>query len=345
MNAFPQRPTLADVAEKAGVSTVTVSRVVDGSSKVAAKTRERVAAAMEALGYFGNAAATQLVSGRTQTIAVVTSNIAEFGYASTIRGIEQSARRHEMALLIAVIEGSAPEDIRQTVATVASHALAGVVVIDYDETARSVVPAMPLYLPVVSTTKPKGESRANGTHVYIDDHDGAVIAAEHLIGLGHRSIFVIAPPDYEPMERRSLGTQDALNRARLPSYPVVRATSWRPEAGYEAGQALIENYGDRVTAVACGNDEIALGAIRAFGERGLRVPEDVSVMGFDDSPIAAYSMPALTTMAQDFTSLGSAAFESLRALLAGGEPATPEALRPTLVVRESTAPPNPDRGS
>lgn len=344
MSGFPTRPTLADVAGHAGVSIVTVSRVIEGSSKVAPKTRERVLASMDHLGYFGNAAASQLVSGHSRAIGVVTSNTADYGYGSAIRGIEQRARQVDIALLIAVIEGSDEQSVHKTVATVASHALAGVVVMDFDPAARAVLPALPAYLPVVSTAAPLSDEETPRPFVAIDEYAGAVRAAEHLVELGHRSVFVLAPPDSGPAERRSTGTLAALTAARLPHYPVVRCADWQPRSGYQGACEILDTYGDDVTAIACANDEIALGAIRAIHDRGLRVPGDVSVVGFDDHPLAAYSLPALTTMAQDFGLLGELSFALLHALINGQELPERRALLPELVVRESTAPPNPDRG-
>src|SRR4051794_22068021 len=142
MRSFGNRPTLVDVAAEAGVSAVTVSRVIDGSSKVAPKTSERVRAAMERLGYFGNAAASSLVSGRATSVGVVSANTADYGYATTIRGIERASRAAGMSVLISVIEGgsNSEESVRKGVATVASHALAGVIVMDFDTAAHAVLP-------------------------------------------------------------------------------------------------------------------------------------------------------------------------------------------------------------
>ncbi|MFV0253384.1 MAG: LacI family DNA-binding transcriptional regulator [Beutenbergiaceae bacterium] len=345
MASLPARPTLADVAREAGVATVTVSRVLEGSDKVALQTRERVTAAMQRLGYFGNAAATQLVSGRTPTIGVVTSNITDYGYASTMRGIEGRARQRDMSMLISVIEDTSDTDIRQAVGTVASRAVAGVIVIDYDDAAHAVIPHMPPYLPVVTTTRPNaGHLDVVRPHVFIDEYNGAVAATEYLIELGHRSIFVIAPPKKEPVERRSDGITDALTAARLPHFPVVRCPTWRPESGYAAAQELLDSYGEVVTAIACGNDELALGAMRAIAERGLRVPDDISIVGFDDNPLAAYCNPGLTTVAQDFTALGFAAFDLLAEVISGNDVVDPPPLATELIVRESTAPPHPERG-
>lgn len=342
--AFPARPTIADVAREAGVSTITVSRVIEGSAKVSAATRAKVQSAMDRLGYFGNAAATHLVSGRVGTIAVVTSTTADYGYATTIAGIEQRARQHGMAVLIAVIEGEGPEAIRSTVRTVASHAVGGVVVLDFDPPAHAVVPALPAYLPAVSTKGPGPNEDLLRPSVTIDEYTGAIEATEHLISLGHRTVFVLAPPHEETRERRSEGVQDALNAALLPQYPIIRCQDWKPRSGYTGTRELLDRYGDAVTALACANDEIAFGAIRAIYDAGLTVPGDISVVGFDDDPLAAFTRPALTTVRQDFLALGSAAFDLLHQMLDGDTALTLDRHVPRLVVRESTAPPNPHRG-
>jgi DNA-binding LacI/PurR family transcriptional regulator len=339
VNGFPQRPTLADVATAAGVSTVTVSRVVEGSAKVAEKTRERVLEAMDRIGYFGNTAASQLVSGRASTIGIVTSNTADYGYASTIHGIEQRARELDMALLISVIEGPDSSSVRKAVRTVASHALGGVVVLDFDEGAHAALPAIPSYLPAVSVTGQPEAAVDNRPVVSIDEYEGGALAARHLIELGHRSVFILAPHDTRPAERRSLGILDTLTEARLPHYPVIRCADWKPRSGYDGANELLDNYADQVTAIACANDEVALGVIRAILDRGLRVPEDVSVVGFDDHPLAAFASPPLTTVHQDFEKLGVLSFTLLDALIAGRELPGERSVPLNLIVRGSTAAP------
>jgi DNA-binding LacI/PurR family transcriptional regulator len=344
VSGFAQRPTIADVAAGAGVSTVTVSRVIEGSPRVATSTRARVEAAMREVGYFGNAAATQLVSGQARTLGVVTSSTADYGYASTISGIEQRARQQDMAVLIAVIEGGEPQDVTKTVRTVASHALAGVIVIDYDTAAHAVLAELPGYLPAVGTTAPRGGRTAPRPFVSIDEYEGANLAAQHLVDLGHRSIFVLAQPNIDTQAQRTRAVLDVLDAARLPHYPVISCPDWRPESGYAAATDLLRSYGNQVTAIACANDEIALGATRAIHDAGLSVPEDISVVGFDDDPIAAYSQPALTTVRQDFVQLGQSAFNLLLRVIAGDDAESGTATMPVLVLRESSAPPNPARG-
>jgi DNA-binding LacI/PurR family transcriptional regulator len=340
VNGFPQRPTLADVATAAGVSTVTVSRVIEGSDKVTDKTRERVHEAMDRIGYFGNAAASHLVSGRATAIGIVTSNTADYGYAATIHGIEKRARELDMSVLIAVIEGSDVPSVRKVVGTVASHALGGVVVLDFDAGAHTALPALPSYLPAVAATGQSDGSGISRPFIQMDEYEGGGLAARHLIELGHRSIFILAPHDTRPTERRSLGILDALTQARLPHYPVIRCADWRPRSGYDGANELLDNYGDQVTAIACANDEVALGAIRALLDRGLRVPEDVSVIGFDDHPLAAFASPPLTTIRQDFDRVGELSFSLLEALMSGRELPEERRVQPELVVRGSTAAPS-----
>src|SRR5699024_10613108 len=113
-------------------------------------------------------------------------------------------------------------------------------------------------------------------------------AAEHLIDLGHRSLFVLGSPHDDHLDGRWRGTLDALDAAYLPHYPVERCADWSPRAGYQAATRLLETYHDQVTGISCANDETALGAIRAVFDRGMRVPEDVSVTGMDDDPVAAF---------------------------------------------------------
>lgn len=344
MNGFPPRPTLADVASAAGVSPITVSRVVEGSDKVAVGTRARVHAAMERIGYYGNASASHLVSGRGGAIGIVTSNTADYGYAATIHGIEQGARAMALPVLISVIEGTDAASVQKSVRSVASHPLAGVVVIDFDESAHAVLPALPAYLPVVFATSHSDGRGVDRPFVDMDEYEGGRLAARHLVSLGHSAIFILAPHETQPLERRSQGILDELTEARLPHYPVVRCADWGPGSGYAGARQLLDDYGSTVTAIACANDQVAVGAIRAILDRGLRVPEDVSVVGFDDHPLAAYSSPPLTTVHQDFEAQGRLAFDLLDALVAGDGREVVRRVVPELVIRRSTATPHPGRG-
>ncbi|MCZ0856749.1 LacI family DNA-binding transcriptional regulator [Actinomyces israelii] len=345
MKPTPKRPTIADVANEAGVSTVTVSRVLSRSQKVSDKTRARVEAVMRELGYFGNSAARQLVSGRPETLAIITSETLPYGYAQTISGAEQRARRAGMSSLICVLDRDDEKAVEHAVASTASHQPAGVVVVDYDALAHSAISRIPDYLPVVDVGPPQSGESSGKPYVAIDEYGGAYEVTKHLVELGHTSVFVVAQPNNAPPERRSVGALDALRDARLPLYPIVRCESWEPRSGYRACRRLLEEYGELVTAVVCPNDELALGAVRAVHEAGLSVPEDVSVTGFDGIPLADVVTPTLTTLRQDFTAAGRAAVELLLDLpdRAGAAP-SPVVIASELIRGESTTVPHPRRG-
>lgn len=344
MSRFPQRPTLTHVANEAAVSTVTVSRVLQGSDKVAPATKKRVHEAMERIGYFGNAAATNLVSGRTTSIGVIASHADDYGYSSTLKGIEEAAREREKAVLISVIDGSDEKEVRRGVGLVVSNAVSGIIVMDFEAAGHSILPIVPNYLPVVSATGLDGKENPGRSFVSMDLHEGGKQLGTHLIKQGHQTIFILAPPYERLIQRRSLGILDVLTEARLPHYPLIQCRDWQPHAGYDGTMQLLDEYGDQVTAIACGNDEIALGAIRAVLDRGLRVPEDISVTGFDDHPLAAYSVPPLTTVRQDFVELGRLAFNLLDALIEDNSLPETRAVTPELILRSSVASPNPNRG-
>lgn len=142
-------------------------------------------------------------------------------------------------------------------------------------------------------------------------------------------------------DRRSAAVRAALDQANLPFYPEIKCVDWKPVSGYAAARQVLDKYGTAVTAIACGSDELAIGAMRAVFDAGLRVPDDVSVTGFDDDPVAAYARPSITTMRQDFASLGNAAF---RQLMQSASPVEPWSKVPTLVARESTRVPHAERG-
>lgn len=342
MNFKP--PTLNDVAERAGVSLSTVSRVVENSDRVAAKTRNKVLGAMEELGYYGNAAARQLASGASSTIGVITSSTTHFGYSRTIEGIEAAARVSGKSTQIAVIDHVEQETVRDSVALVVSQNPGGVLVLDYDEPGHAALQLLPKHLPVVAVSS-KGYASPEVDYACIDDVDGGYVLAQHLLELGHRSIFIVAPRTELGGHTRRIGVERALLEARLPQYPITFCDSWAPADGYAAGRELLEDYGDRVTAVVCANDELAVGVMRAVTEAGLRIPEDVSVAGFDDHDVAGYLQTSLTTVRQDFVELGKEACGMLlKRIVDGPAEVRQVVLDSVLKVRESTGAVNAARG-
>jgi len=327
-------PGLVDVAAQAGVSVSTVSRVLTGRTPVSEKLRAKVQAAVDDLGYHPNAAAQTLVSGKRSTIAVLARNTARYGYAATLQGIEEAARSAGYVVMIGVIESGEPSDITRAIDVTLSQALAGVIVIEFDEVGVATLDALPDVVPVVAAA---GARRKSGSypHGFLDDEAGGREATEYLLSLGHRTVHHVAIPATRRRSGREWGWRAALEAAGAPVPDVVPAL-YSPTSGYDAAQALVDD--PEVTAILCGNDELAIGVARALVERGRRIPEDVSVVGFDDQPFAQMWVPALTTVAQDFTDLGRRTFGLLDEWMRTGERPLDSAVRPRLIVRESTAP-------
>ncbi|MDQ1204453.1 LacI family DNA-binding transcriptional regulator [Microbacterium sp. SORGH_AS_0862] len=331
---FEHRPAgLIDVAARAGVSVSTVSRVISGRTPVSARLREKVMAAVRELDYRPNAAAQALVSGKRSTVAVLARNTIRFGYAATLQGIEEAARAADYVILIAVVESDDESAIQRAIASTLSQPLAGAIVIEFDEVGVATLDAMPENLPVVAAA---GARRARGDrpHAFLDDEAGGYEATRYLLSLGHRSVHHLAIPATRDGTGREWGWRRALEEAGAPVPDVVRA-AYSPMSGYEAALTIADD--PAVTALLCGNDELAIGAARALQERGRRVPEDVSVVGFDDQPFAQMWVPALTTVAQDFTDLGRRTFALLEEWMLSGHAPEDSAVLPRLVVRESAA--------
>lgn len=330
-----QPAVLTDVARLAGVSISTVSRVLTGRTPVSPQLRERVLSAVKELGYRPNAAAQTLVSGRRSTVAVLARNTLRYGYAATLQGIERAARVAGYVVTIAVVQSGEDEDIAEVVDLVLSQPLAGAIVVEFDSVGVAMMEALPQSVPVVSAA---GAPRRRGPrpHAFLDDQEGGRLATEYLLSLGHRTVHHIAIPATRARSGRSWGWRRALQAAGAPVPKVIQA-DYHPESGYEAGQVLAAD--PEVTAVLCGNDELAIGVARAMTEHGRVVPDDVSLVGFDDQPFAQMWLPPLTTVAQDFTDLGRRTFELLLEWLTTGEQPADSSVAPELVVRGSAAAP------
>lgn len=326
-------PAITDVARLAGVSVPTVSRVITGSTPVRPEKRERVLAAISQLGYRPNGAARALVAGRQAAIAVLTGGTNRYGYASTLQGIEEAARLAGFIAMITVIESDHPEIVRASVDLALAHPVAGVIVVKFDPASSAALHMLPPSPPVVAAAG--GRSRGV-PHAVLDDTAAAVQATEYLLSLGHRTVHHVAIPAAGRRSGRAVGWRKALERAGAP-VPELLQCDWDPHQGYRLGLRLADR--DDATAVLCGNDELALGVMRGLYERGRRVPEDVSVVGFDGHPLGALSVPALTTVEQDFVGLGRRAFDLLAGLLDNRHAPRGSVATPRLVVRESTAPP------
>jgi DNA-binding LacI/PurR family transcriptional regulator len=325
---------MVEVAARAGVSYQTVSRVVNGHPSVALATRKRVEAAIAELKFRPNGAARALVTGRGTTVAVFTSNTTLYGYAGAIEGIEQAARLAGLTTMITVLDQQDPEEVAQTVGQVLTQPLAGVISLTHDAIG---ILALNLVPPSVVSVGVGGNGSATRVHAVLDERSGAEVATRHLLHLGHRTVQHLAIPNEKDVSQRGLGWGEAL-RAAGREVPEAINASWLPSSGYEAGRRL--GLRTDVTAVLAGNDDLAVGLIRGLFDSGRRVPEDVSVIGFDDQPFTAFLRPALTTVRQNFPEMGRTAVALLREQLDPGRSQRQRAVLHTeLVLRESTAPP------
>jgi DNA-binding LacI/PurR family transcriptional regulator len=323
---------MADVGRLAGVSHQTVSRVINGSCKVREETRERVLAAMRELGYRPNPAARALVTGRSLVLGVVSFDTTLYGPASTLFGIERAAHEAGYFTIVASLESLTRASVAQAIERLQLHGVDGILVIaPYEEGAEALLHA--------ATEIPLVAVEAGPPHtvpvVAIDQVAGAADATRHLLELGHRTVCHIAGPlDFIESHQRIDGWRRTLEGAGIaPPEPLIG--DWSPRAGYELGTRLMAEPG--VTAVFVANDQMALGLLRAAHEAGRDVPRELSVVGFDDIPEAAYFTPPLTTVRQDFNEMGSQGVRLLLEMMSTGvRPATGTAVRPGLIVRAST---------
>ncbi|WP_406430733.1 LacI family DNA-binding transcriptional regulator [Streptomyces sp. NBC_00631] len=336
-------PRSADVAQLAGVSRKTVSRVLNNEPYVSDEARRRVLDAAEALGYRLNHAARALASGRTRSIGVVALGTAGYGTASLLVHIEQAVRDAGYALRVVNTPDGGPESIAGALESLLEQGVDGVIVsepfVKGEVSVRVNVPVLFIGAP------PAPAFTASRTlSVSVGAHELARAATEHLLDLGHATVHHLSGP------RRWYATTDRIEgwraalAARGAHEPPLLNGDWSAASGYAAGRALAS---DRtVTAVFAAGDEMAIGLIHALREAGRRVPEDISVVGFDGNPVFAYVSPPLTTARQPFE---AAAAEGIRLLVHAieqpdSEPAPASDPPVELVVRGSTAPPPSLRG-
>jgi DNA-binding LacI/PurR family transcriptional regulator len=328
---IPRAPIMDDVARLAGVSHQTVSRVLNNHPSVREATRQRVFNAVDQLNYHRNALARGLARRRSNIIGVVSFDTILYGPAATLLGVERAARQAGYGINIVALERLDRAGVAEAVNRLTEQAVAGIVII---------APLMTAAAHALSTSVPAIVVESNTTGplptVSVDQVAGARMAVEHLLSLGHDTVHhVSGPPDWAQARDRVEGWRQALEDAGR-RVPRVIAGDWSPAAGYEAGRRLAES--PDATAVFCGNDQQALGLLRALHERGIQVPEDISVVGFDDIPEAQHMSPPLTTVRQDFDEVGR---RCLAVILDMFDPdtATPrhQRVRPSLAIRASSS--------
>jgi DNA-binding LacI/PurR family transcriptional regulator len=329
----PRTPVMADVAALAGVSHQTVSRVVNGLPHVGEATRQRVLAAIAELDYRPNTAARQLVTRRSSIIGIISTETGLYGPNSVHRTVEEAAREAGYFAGSVGLKTITDEALTGAIDHLRRQSVEGIVMIAAQREALDLVRTLDPGVPLVVV---EGDlSRATFT-VGVDQHRGAALATQHLVDLGRRRIAHISGPSgWTEAEARAQGWSDTLVAAGLEPGPLLEG-DWTAARGYALGLELAVLRD--VDAVFAANDQMAIGLLRALQESGLSVPDDVSVVGFDDSPEAGYLIPPLTTVRQDFPEVGRRAIAVLHAAIVGGTEDVERLVEPTLVVRSSAAP-------
>ncbi|HBX79657.1 MAG TPA: LacI family transcriptional regulator [Propionibacteriaceae bacterium] len=332
-----RRPSLHDVARLAGCSYQTVSRVLNESAHVSPVTRERVLAAIAETGYRRNGAARALVTSRAGAIGVVSDGSWRYGPIGALHGVEEAARRAGYSVLLQVTPRDSFGSLASTLETFADAFVDGIVVIAplrgeaalTREVAESFSWARGL--PIVLLAPDPTPSQ--GVRVVSEDQRlGARLATRHLVRLGHRRIVHLAGnQDWLDGSVRLEGWRDELLAHGLEA-PEPIYGKWTGQSGYDAGRKLLRQ--GLPDAVFAASDLMALGMMRAFADEGVRVPDDISVVGFDDHEFSSQFIPPLTTVRQDFRALGRRCLEVL--LNEAADQALLEPIRPRLVVRHST---------
>lgn len=327
-----KRATIHDVAQEAGVSYQTVSRVINDHPNVARKTRARVLKAIQKLDYQPFQAARNLSLRRSHTLQIIAFNWNHYSLQSIIL----TAKQHGYEVNVSYIQQHALAELNNTLDRLAARLIDGVVII-----------AMPFECPYEDMQKQTrgiplvqlgGYPNQRVPYIGYDQSLAAKIALDHLLSLGHTQIAELCGSSMYPAGPvRHMTIADELEKRGLKAETCIE-TAWTPEGGYTNTMKLMASE-KPFTALICHNDLMAQGAISALRQAGKRVPQDVSVISFDDIPEAAYFVPALTTVRQDFDSLGVQSVEYLIELIENADtPIQQRMMYPELIIRQSTGP-------
>ncbi|QFR01006.1 LacI family DNA-binding transcriptional regulator [Streptomyces phaeolivaceus] len=326
------RPVMADVAHLAGVSKQTVSRVLNDNPAVRPETRQAVREAMRTLGYRPSRSARSLASGRTRMLGVISFDAARYGPAATLTAINTAAQEAGYLVSSIALDTADRDTVVAAVDRLSAEGADGVIAIAPQRPVATALARARPDTPLVMLDNGLGD----GTPVVSSDFTaGARLATEHLLGLGHRTVWHIAgPTGWTSADRRAASWRETLKRAGARVHaPLVG--DWSADSGYELGRRLAAR--PDVTAVFASNDQMALGLLRALHEAGRRVPDDFSVVGYDDIPEAAHLLPPLTTIRTDFSLIGTMALRLLvRQLDEPGDSGRDSVIPVELIVRDST---------
>ncbi len=331
--------SIKDIARVTNISYSTVSRALNNSPRVKLETREHIQRVAAEMGYLPSAVARSLVTRRTNTIGIVVTKITDLFFAEVIQGIEETALNSGQNVILTNSDGK-PDRELAAIQNLRERRVDGIILVAAcanQESKRRLFTSTGFDTPIVIINNVHREHI--GHSIETDNMDGGRQASQHLLALGHRRIAYIAGPttEWDGVERQS-GYEQALHEAGLAIDPalIVRGDN-RPAGGLKAMQQLLA-LAAPPTAVFCYNDATALGAMRAAHAAGLRIPQDLSIVGFDDIDLAPFLEPPLTTVAQAKREMGALAVQMVLDLL--NDKSVQDCILPSrLVIRESTAPP------
>ena len=337
-----RRPSIEDIARAAGVANSTVSRALRDSPLISADVRSSIQRLAEEMGYTPNGIAQSLQTRQTNTIGLVVTSIGDPFFADVARGVEEGARGAGLSVFLSTSH-SDPAQEMAVIETFQRRRVDGIIVADSQISSNHIQRLLRADVPTVLINS-QSEQQTNLLHsVTADDYNGMRVATDYLIQLGHRKIGYIGVGN-RPLSnrRRRAGYSDTLRAAGIePNEALVAvapAENTRNEDDAVAGQTLAATLIHRgATAIVCYNDMIATGVLLACRQRGVAVPEQVSVVGFDDIALAQYVTPPLTTVRQPQTELGRVAMQMLLDLL-DNRPVEDHSIETTLIIRDSTGP-------
>ena len=334
VRAQSQNATLDDVAARCGVSYQTVSRVVNGSPLVAEKTRVRVLKAIADLNYRPNLAARRLATRRSNLIGMIGSHMTYYGPAQVMVSIEETAKRQGYNLIFSGVEKPGETELLAAIDDLCEQQVDGLVIGVRFEDWIAAVRKHCRGVPFV-TVGNRIDDDIPG--VVVDEFHGVRLATRHLLELGHQHIACISgPPDWPAAKERYRAWHTTIRKAGRQPGPHVQG-DWSTQSGYEAAAQLLSSNPPAFTAIVACNDHMALGALRALHANKIRVPQQISIVGYDDLPESRFFEPPLTTVHHDFVAEGERCVKTLlRMINRDSIDTTLQVLGPELVVREST---------
>ena len=339
-NYQPHRlPTMKDVAALTGFSQQTVHRALHAGNQVTPATRAKILKVVKEIGYRPNRAARLLATAKSSVVGIVSFATQIYGPAHTILSIDEVAKSMGLNIMLTSVPTFDPRKFRRAVAEIAEYGPLGIILLSPIRLTREFFEDWYHNYPMIVI----GECATPGEFNSID-HDYATsteAAVQHLADQGHTKIACLkGPADWTPTKFRSLGWENGLKKNGLSLGPCYEG-DWTPKSGYEMTQTLIRERRGDFSAIVVQNDLMAFGVLCALHEHGIRVPEEVSVIGYDDMPESAYAVPPLTTLFQDYARIGQMAINTLLAAARQEKYEKNPLLDCPLMIRASSAPAKP----